>query len=273
MTRRFPTRLTAALGSAVAIGIAAFSTAQTPGVHPAATQPSNEPAADAPMRRWFDRLADPDPKVRDQAKIDLMGISGDDLPKLRQLVIDHQPIAAGQASALHDIVEQAYLASLPYEPMDVKQTIAGGQQSPYFMGILWPRDFDSDARLGVTVDERLPGFPSYRYLRTGDMILGVLLNPNVSVLQFPNQETHTRQQLISAIGSSPDVQNIVLLVLRDGEQMRIPVKMAVRPIDADSNNPGSLRPFIADRANKADAYWQENFVPLLESRDAGEIAE
>lgn len=275
---RFPTRLTAVISSFAAIGLVRWisipsASGQTPTTQPA-TQPSqaaaaDEPAPDAPMRRWFDRLADPDPKVREQAKTDLMGISASDLPKLRQLVIDHQPIRPAQASALHEIVVQAYLAGQTYQAMNEKWITASDEDSPYFLGILWsPTSAESDARLGVTVDERLPGFPSYRYLRTGDMILGVYLDPTVSLLQLPNMETHTREQLIGAIGSGPNVQKIVLLVLRDGEQIRISVKMAPRPLLADKLNPGSLTTFIADRNDKADAYWQENFVPLLEARDA-----
>ena len=68
----------------------------------ATTQPTTQAvikvAADAPIRRWFDRLADRDPKVRDQARFDLMGLGPDDLPALRQLVIEHKPLFSTQAA-------------------------------------------------------------------------------------------------------------------------------------------------------------------------------
>jgi hypothetical protein len=251
-----------------------MAVADPPSTRPT-TQPANEPAANAPMRRWFARLADPDPKVRDQAKIDLMGLPAADLPKLRQLVIDQQPILPGQASALHDIVVQAFLAGESYESLSGDQTTITGKGPQYFLGIGWPNDFDDDeTRIGVIVDERVPGFPSYRYLRTGDMILGIYLDPSLSLQQPPNTETHTRQKLIDTIKLQSDQQDIVLLILREGEQKRIAIKLAPRPLAArESLDPQPLIDFKADRADRADKYWQENFVPLLEERDAGEITE
>jgi hypothetical protein len=269
IARRFSTRLFVAVGVGVSICAACFSGAQTP-----SSQPTTEAVAiapDAPMRKWFDRLAADDPKERDKAAVELMGLTADDLPKLRQLIIEHQPIKPAQVAALHDIVIQAFLSNDPYET--VKDT--DPTQAPYFIGLLWQNSFlgEEDARLGVMVDQRLPGFPSYRYLRSGDMILGVFIDPTVSLLQFPNRPTHTHKDLTDAIGSNRSVQDIVLLVLRDGEQIRVPLKMAPRPAMALAEMPGEEHPFLADRAHRADAYWEENFVPLLEQRDAAAIAE
>jgi hypothetical protein len=247
--------------------------ADSPAPRPA-TQPENEPAADAPMRRWFARLADPDPKVRDQARIDLMGLSADNLPKLRQLIIEHQPILPAQACALHDIVTQCVLAGESYTAKNGEETTIAGNQAPYFLGVEWTNllpDPD-DSRLGVTIETRLPGFPSYRYLRTGDMILGILFDPNLSLLQEPNVPTHAYQELVDAIASHPDTQTITLLILRDGEQMQLAIRMAPRPSRTDRLNPNALNDFKSSRLDRADTYWQENFVPLLESRTEGEIA-
>ena len=202
-----------------------------------------------------------------------MGLAAVDLPKLRQLVIDHEPLRPAQASVLHDIVIHCVLADDGYKVAGDVDTTAKGTEPPYFMGILWSNQLDIDARLGVTVDERLPGFPSFRYLRTGDMILGIYMDPALSLLQYPNTETHTRDQLINAIGSRPETQDVVLQVLRDGEQIRIALKMAPRPIKADHLNREGLKVFTNDRADRADAYWQEQFVPLLESTSTAVAAD
>jgi hypothetical protein len=227
------------------------------------TRPDLELAADSPIRKWFIALADADPQVRDQASEDLMGISGDDLPKLRQLVIESQPLVPDQTAALKDIVTQAYLASQKYDVTDGKQTDPSGGQGPFFLGLLWPLDTGSDPRLGVPVDERIPGFPSYRFLHRGDMIMGIFINPSATLMQFPNTETHNIDALKSAISTSPAAQDIALQVLRNGQVLKLRLKMAPRPLYADPANPGALRQFTADRAADADRYWNENFARLL----------
>lgn len=259
----------------LAILPAGFVAADPPTTQPAAAPSADALAADSPIRKWFNQLADPDPKVRDQAKIDLMGIKGDDLPKLRQLVVDSKPISPAQSGALHDIVLQAFLASESYKVPGGGDSDASGTEGPFFLGILWPtHDGDDEARLGVAVDERLPGFPSYRFLRKGDMILGVYIGPDAPLLETPYMETHSRSALISAIAGSPGSQNVVLQVLRDGETIKIAVKMAPRPLDADGIAIGAIRAFNATRLDRADAYWQENFAPLLEGKiDPSNLAE
>jgi hypothetical protein len=229
-----------------------------------ATQPDEELPVDSPIRKWFGNLADPDPRVRDQAREDLMGIGRDDLPKLRQLIIENQPLLPDQAAALKDIVIQAYLASQKYDVSDgreIKQTDPNGEQDPFFMGLLWPMEAGADSRLGVPVDERIPGFPSYRFLHPGDMILAIYMDPNATLRHFPNRPTQNVTDIKSAISSLPRTQNISLQVLRNGESLKIPIKMAPRPLDADT--PDSLKQFISDRAVDADRYWNENFAPLV----------
>ena len=245
---------------------------------PPTSQPTTAPSANAlpansPIRRWFLRLSDPDPKIRDQAKTDLMGISADDLPKLRQLVIDSRPVSPAQSAALHDIVLQAYLASEPYKVAD-GDTDAAGTTGPFFMGLFWPVPDNDQARLGVAVDVRLPGFPGYRFLRKGDMIMGVYFNPDLPLEVVPNMLTNTQATLSGAIKSSPGTQNIVLQVLRDGETMRIPIKMAPRPAFADPINAGSMTAFVGPRVEQAEAYWNENFASLLDGRiDTSNLAQ
>jgi len=227
------------------------------------TSPELELPADSPIRKWFAELADSDAQVRDQASQDLMGISADDLPKLRQLMIETHPLAPDQTAALKDIVTQAYLASQKYDIADNQQTDISGNRDPFFLGLLWPPQTGNEIRMGVPVDERIPGFPSYRFLRRGDMIIGIFINPDASLLQYPNMETHNVPTLTAAINGPPRVQDIALQVLRNGQILKVRVKMAPRPLYADPLNQGSLHQFIADRAADAERYWNENFAPLL----------
>ncbi len=237
-----------------------------------ATQPTIRVPDDAPIRRWFDRLADRDPKVRSQARVDLMGLGLDDLPALRQLVVEHQPLVSTQAAALHDIVIQMFLRDEKYDVTDGRttfKTTIDGDQRPFFLGIRWLDPYEVEPRLGVPFDERLPGFPGFRYLQPGDMIMGVYFDPTLPLDQSPNTETHLPSMLINAIKGSPEVQNIVLQVLRDGERIRIAIKMAPKPMQEFD----ALEGFTADRVTRADAYWREKFVPLLDERYVGDPAE
>ncbi len=230
---------------------------------PPASQPSV--AVDAGIARMFGQLNDPDPKIRDQSKTDLMGISRDQLPQLRQLVSDNQPVNPAQVAALRDIVTQVYLTEEPYTGTNGEQTNALGKTGPFFLGVHWEQLDEDPARLGVPVDERLPGFPSFRFLRKGDMIEGCFIDPAAPLLQLPNMETHNRTALINAIGSAPGAQNIVLQVLRNGESIKVSVTMAPRPAVANGNNFTAMSTLNSIRIDKADAYWEQNFAPLVDS--------
>ena len=127
-------------------------------------------------------------------------------------------------------------------------------------------------RLGVSVDERLPGFPSYRFLRTGDMILGVLSDPSLPLDQLPNMEVHNIDSLKNSILTKP--QNIALQVLRGGEVIQIAIKMAPRPQfavpalqpqnAAIQNNARVIENFSSIRAQHADDYWHLNFDAVVD---------
>jgi hypothetical protein len=239
----------------------------------AASQPTTEPVAafppNSPFRDEFKKLADPDPRVREQARQDLMGMTLADLPAFRQLVASSRPLAPVQAQALHDIVIQVFLAGQKYEVLsdgeDV-QTDTTGSQAPYFLGIHTIFFEDLNARLGVPVESRVPGFPAFRFLRDGDMILSVSPTPAGAVFQRPTIETHNMESLIRAITPDSGVpsQDVVLNVLRDGQELRIPIHMAPRPQKLTGANPDALSAFIAVLNQRSEAYWNENFLPLVD---------
>src|SRR5580658_192914 len=94
---------TAAARGATALGLI-FLAGATPASQPA-LQPAEAPAdaqvtapAAGSIDRWFSALADGDPEARRQARQNLMGLHRDDLPALKSIVHDNQPILPGQRS-------------------------------------------------------------------------------------------------------------------------------------------------------------------------------
>jgi hypothetical protein len=249
----------------VALIVAENARGQTPSTQPAASQVTVDVPALSPIRHWFDQLADADPKIRDKAKVDLMGITSNDLPALRQLVIDKQPISHMQSAALRDIVTHVYLSGKTYKA-NLGETDSSGSVGPFCLGIFWATPPSESARLGLCVDERLAGFPAYRFLRKGDIILGIYIDPKLSLETLPNRETHNLDTLREAIDMNPGAQNVELDVLRCGETIRVALRMAPRPTDADVMLPRGMANFNSIRLDDADAYWEENFEPLMPSR-------
>lgn len=243
--------------------------ADAPATQPLTTRPTDELAADSPIRKWFTQLADADPEVRDKAREELMGISTDDLAKLRQLVIEQMPVAPDQSAALHDIVLQVYLANETYHCSADTDTNAYGRQGPFFLGLNWSEGEESDGRMGVVLDARLPGFPSYRWLRKGDMIVGFWFHLTEPLPRQPDWMTPNLLALQQGIESTPLTQDIVLQVVRYGRIIKVPVAMAPRPHFADEHVPGALQAFVAERNGHAEAYWEDNFAALFRREGTG----
>ena len=219
------------------------------------TAPTTAPvefAADAPARTWFSQLDSPDPKEREAAREGLMALPSEQLPMLRLLVATTRSLSAAQAVSLHDIVIQVFLSGekYPSEP--------GG-----FLGLRWPADFalgmDTLPRFGVPIEIRLPGFPGFGVLRTGDMIIGVLVEPDLPLNRLPNLRTPTHTELTEAVSPAGAGRRIALEVLRYGEVIRVSVKLAPHPITDFAN----LEAMFADRETRAEKYWQTEFLPLL----------
>lgn len=217
--------------------------------------PTTEPAvfpADAPARTWYEQLASSDPTLRAQAQQNLMDLPPADLPALRTMVLHSAPASPAQIAALHDIVIQIYLSGQPYS------TQGGG-----FLGLQWPDPYymgmDEPPRMGVAVEIRLPGFPAYAALRTGDMILGVLLEPTLPLSQLPNMRTPTREILANAVQQAAPGQNIELEILRSGQIMRVPLRLAALPAVDDAN----IQSLFEGRQTSAQHYWETQFVEPL----------
>jgi hypothetical protein len=238
--------------------LAGASLAQT---DPAATEPSAEPPAvlptNSPIRSWFADLASPDAAVRDKAQTQLMGISRRDLDALRTLIQASRPLASSQEAALHDIVVHVFLATETYE--------AANDQS--FLGVRWAAQDEmiggtEPLATGVSVEERIPGFPGFQMLRQADLILGIIVNADTPMEML--RPTPLKRALQDAVKSAPTDHPIVMLVLRQGQRMRIPVRLAPKPRElAREQADPAVEAFLAARLQRAEQFWQDEFAPLL----------
>jgi len=222
-----------------------------------ATEPSTQPTVPrATIRGWFSDLASPDAARREEAQVQLMGLSRDDLPTLKLVVQESRPLAPAQVAALHDIVLQVYLSGEQYETDPLHHG---------FLGLHWSmeeaRTADSGT-LGVPVEERLLGFPSFRVLRQNDLILAVLIHPDEPAQQLPNTTTPTGNILVDVVGKTVPNQEIWLEVLRQGQVIRIPIRVMPRP---RLLNDEMIDVFINERVKKAEDFWKKQFDPLLRS--------
>jgi hypothetical protein len=208
----------------------------------ATTAPSTQPA----IGQWFAGLASPDADQREQSRTNLLGLSRSDLPQLRELVQKNQPLAPAQTAALHDIVVHLYLSGEHYE----------SDASTGFLGLWWPgADLLAPPRLGVPVEERVPGFGGFQKLREGDLILGVLIWPDAPLQQLPNLVTPNYKVLTDAIQAAGANRDIVLEVLRQGERIRIPVHLRPKP----------TLPDVTEWEQRGEDYWKAQFLPLLQT--------
>ncbi|MGD1277160.1 MAG: hypothetical protein ABR964_08055 [Tepidisphaeraceae bacterium] len=204
------------------------------------TAPATQPA-DVQLRQWITQLRDDDPQVRDSACQSLMGLSRQDLPALRQAALALRPLWPNQLSALRDIVRQLYLAPQPPGPDD--------PPSPGFLGIFWPLG-PAVSPQGLMVGRRIPGFVAYRMLRSGDVIVKILDQPDLPLTQ-PGQFTH-------AVQSRHAGRILPLAVLRSGRIIHLFIVLDPLPpgLGLDVEN------WMGARDKEADEYWNAHFAAL-----------
>jgi hypothetical protein len=234
----------------------ALALADAPPTTAPSTQSSAQLAAGSPIRGWFADLASPDAAVRDRAQTQLMGISRDDLRGLRTVIQQARPLAPSQVAALHDIVIQVFLAGETYEPLGEQSFLGVRLQDPMFE--------PAPGRIGVPIEQRFPGFPAFQMLRDGDMILAVIKDPNAPIQQLPNLQTLTTTVLHEAVSSAPSNRPVELLVLRQGQQIHVNVRLAPLPRELSlARDVAGMNTFLSPRLQRAEQYWQEQFLPLL----------
>ena len=220
---------------ATLIMLIASSAGTVPATAPSTTHPS--------IRAWFDQLADADPDVRDQARVNLMGLDRAELPELQRIVKEARPLRPNQISELHDIVTQVYLSGEPYDP---DKSGAG------FLGVSWPPGGANvwDDPPGIVIESRIKGFAAYRYLRDGDVIVGIAEAPGVPML--------SSDQLSIVIQACGGGKQVTLRVLRGGRITPVKLMLSSRP-----NWRGNVVQVQAERETKAEGYWNDTFGKLM----------
>jgi hypothetical protein len=209
-------------------------------------------AAVAEIRQWFADLDDPDAVVREEARVSLMGMRRRDLPAFQKLVRDSRPLTPAQATVLRQIVMHVYLAGEPYETTGAQGFLGVRMQDT---SVRVPAD-DGPERavpaVGVVIVERMPGFVGARMLLDGDVILGVSERQDVRMLGV--------FEFQSVVQSMSPGTTVHFQVLRQGQVMRVPVKLDPRPFEAE---PFILQELISRRQRNAEDYWDRSFAGIV----------
>ena len=252
---------------------------------------------------WLKELGDPDPHVREAARVDLYALKPKDLPDLFAATAALQKAKALPPAAvgmLKGVVRQIFATAAvpdlppnrgPDAPPPGRLIIRGGivQNAPMpgaaCLGISLPlRNFgavragvingpngpqamqgpsEEPYPVGAIVQERLPGFAAYGPLMTGDQIVGLDGPPAVAL---PDSDS-----LLGFILSRRPGEKLPLLISRAGKIERVTVELSVRPNDLASDylNAEAVR----RKRIEADAYWRAKYAPLLGLPDEPEPAD
>jgi hypothetical protein len=188
------------------------------------------------------QLASDDPSIREDAEGKLMDLKRADLPMLRGAAMSQGPLLPGQVLALREIVTQVFLEGEPYMT---------DLDAPGFLGIHCP-----EGKEGLLVLERIPGFPGFRYLRRGDMILGLL--------DWPRLATGSWQDFVNSVAKFYPGEVLRLSVERGGRMLVIAVPLDFRPsmIGGPGVTDESQDPWLVAREARAQAYWESEFAGI-----------
>jgi hypothetical protein len=266
----------------IVVGIAPATRAQDD-----AAQPTTKPSSsDQQIIQWLAQLASGEPRVREQARISLMGLRRTDLPALLELVRRAPRLAPSQRAALHDIVMQVYLSSEPYignrqigflgvrlgenswaallQAQQQQQLIAPApaqpQRQPHAAGEE-NKDDEETANappLGVVITDRLPGFSSFRMFRDGDVVIGCD--------EQPRFEIRGTMDLKTVVGTAPAGTVLHFHVFRGGRLMTVPVMLHARP-GQDNGLDFDFTLESERRVSVAEEYWQKTFAPVVKDAD------
>jgi hypothetical protein len=216
------------------------------------TQPSPRSNVVDRARRLIAQLAANDYDARAAARIELMGFHRADLGAIREGVRRNLPLLPSQVIVLREIVTHVYLSGDLY----VIDPNAGG-----FMGVSLPNPMfhPEEQNLltldrGVPVLDRVPGFPAYRLLQNGDVLISL-------TLAGERIEFNDTKELQQAVGAVRAGQTVTFEVLRYGRLLKVPVPLSPRPLAI--RDALSLDEFNGRRADQSNEVWERDFAPLL----------
>ncbi len=189
------------------------------------------------------QLASADPAIRELAEQELMGLKRSDLPALREAALSQRPLGPGQVVALHEVVMQVFLAGEPF---------AANLDESGFLGVSFGSDDVLRPTEEIRVVARIPGFPGFQYLQTGDVV--------VKLPDWPNLAVRHPDDVIEAI-KHLDPGNVVRLgIVRHGRYATVSIPLDFRPVELPrSMTESEFAPWVDARKARADEYWESEF--------------
>lgn len=232
--------------------------ATRPAQAPAATAAEAKPLPPTPgdlknITRLIAGLADEHYEIREESRVALMGLKRADLGNLQLAVKQSLPLEPSQVAVLRDIVTQVYLSGESYAMTDEELgflgiSMANGNREED-LGLL-------SIERGIAIISRVPGFCAYRMLQTGDVILAMTSPVRVEFKSADPNDLFMRT--VKGMGAG---QTLMFEVLRQGRIINVTLTLDRRP--AGLENLGFIQEFTAARADKAEAYWKKEFLPML----------
>ena len=162
----------------------------------------------------------------------------------------------GQAVDVIDVAQRAQVAQIPvgvrprgigFSPDSTRAYVAAETSNELYV---------IDARTFVVL-ARIPGFCSFRLLQDGDIIVGVV--------EQPDEPIDSPRDLIMAVTKVAAGQTLTFEVLRRAELVRIPITLDAKP-DFNVQIP-DLNAFENNRAQTAEQVWNTEFAPLLKDSE------
>jgi hypothetical protein len=109
------------------------------------------------------------------------------------------------------------------------------------------------------VIDRILGFPGYRYLQNGDVIMGAITEKGDAAI-------NRSEDLAVLVNNYHDGDTIQLRILRAGQTITVAIRLAARPNWPAPQQQAFLTegiqelPAIRQRQDRADEYWNGNFA-------------
>jgi S1-C subfamily serine protease len=249
-------QLTFGLILATVVAFAPRRVAAAAADHGPTTAPATRPSPQSDLvdraRRLIAQLAANDYDTRAAARVELMGFRRADLGAIREGVRQNLPLVPNQVIVLREIVTHVYLSGDLYV---IDPSAAG------FMGVSMPDPMFHpeeqnllDVGRGVPVLDRVPGFPAYRLLQNGDVMIAMSIGGE-------RVEFNEPREIRQAVGSIPAGHTITFEVLRYGRLLKVPITLSPKPLAI--KNALSLDEFNGRRTDQSDEVWERDFAPLL----------
>lgn len=221
---------------------------------------AQEPSVDAKRRDAIsgaiDALASVEPAQRSSARQELLGLSYDELPALRDL-LSRRELRPSQVDTLREVVIYVHTR---YVLLQQPKTGAG------FLGVSLPTaaaeqldERQAPRPIGMPVVERLCGFVAYRYLEDGDIIL----EAGVPGAMRP---TPTRELLVRSVTSIAAGKPISLRVQRGSRLITITFELdsSIHFADNPADPAGGVQAIIDDARHEAETRITKEFPSLAE---------